>query len=261
MIEIEWALLSGALVGFIVGITGVGGGALMAPILLLGFKLDLTVVIATDLLFATITKLAASGLHAKNGYVDRQIIKRMWLGSIPAAVIVVALAHSGLLFDHPSWIATLLGFLVILSGLSMLFGKYFQALQKRRRIATPTSFKKLQPSATVLGGVLLGGLVSTTSIGAGAVGALLLRALYPLRMQPKNLVATDTLHAIPVSLIAGVSYLGMGYTHLELLSYLVLGSIPAAIIGSHMVTLSKPELIKNLLSIALLIAGYKLLST
>ena len=120
-LDLIWAPFAGALVGFIVGLTGVGGGALMAPILLLGFGYDLQTVVATDLLFATITKLVAGGVHVRNQLVDWQIVKRLWLGSMTATLIIVTLAHQGYLFQSPQWIITLLGFLILFSGLSLIF--------------------------------------------------------------------------------------------------------------------------------------------
>ena len=112
MLGLEWAPFAGALVGLIVGLTGVGGGALMAPILLVGFGLDLSTVVATDLLFATLTKLAVTRVHHKNQFIDWQVTKRLWLGSIPATLFIIWLAHSDTLFASPDWIIQLLGILV-----------------------------------------------------------------------------------------------------------------------------------------------------
>jgi len=260
LLGIEWAPLAGAIVGFVVGLTGVGGGALMAPILLTLFGFDLMTVVATDLLFATITKLVASHSHNKNALVDWQIVKRLWLGSIPATLIVVFLAHKGALFTNESWITYLLGSLVIFSGAAMLFGSNIQLFQRARRIKKPQIFKKSQPPLTITAGAILGGMVSATSIGAGALGAIFLIGLYPLRMKPAKLVATDTMHAIPVSLIGGLGYLAMGATDIKLLGLLLLGSIPSALLASRLITATPPVLIKNFLGLLLLLIGAKLLA-
>ena len=259
MVGMEWAPLAGALVGFVVGLTGVGGGALMAPILLIAFKVDLATVVATDLLFATVTKLVASGVHSKNQLVDWQITKRLWLGSIPPTLLIVTLAYTGMLFESPDWILQLLAALIIFSGVSMLVGDKLQAHQRIKRTGSPERFLKLQPSATTLSGLILGSLVSLTSIGAGALGAVFLRALYPLRMTPAKLVATDTLHAIPVSLIAGIGYLITGFTDLTLLGFLLLGSIPAAYIGSRFTYRLPSEVLKVILACVLILSGMKLI--
>lgn len=257
--ELIWLPIAGALVGLVVGLTGVGGGALMAPILLIGFGYDLQTVIATDLLFATITKIVASGMHIKNQLVDWQVVKRLWLGSITATLIVIIIAHLGILFHSPKWIMTLLGMLILFSAFSLIFGHKLQRSQQTKRIAYPAKFKKFQSPMTVLAGGFLGTLITITSIGAGALGAVILRALYPLRMQPRPLIATDTIHAIPVSLIGGLSFLFLGFTDITLLSLLILGSIPAALLGSLFVKSAPISIIKILLAIALGIAGTKLL--
>lgn len=258
MLGLEWAPVAGILVGLVVGLTGVGGGALMAPILLLGFGIDLPTVVATDLLFASLTKIVASRVHNKNGFIDWLIVKRLWWGSIPATAIIILLVQLDILFENLDWITTLLGVLILLSGASLLFGSKIQLNQRARRISAPIEFKKHQCKATTVSGFVLGSLVSLTSIGAGALGALLLRTIYPIRMQPKQLVATDTAHAIPISLIAGISYLLMGVTNFELLTLLLIGSIPSAVIGSMLVDKAPATTIKYILSIALIVAGTKL---
>lgn len=258
-LDLIWAPFAGALVGFIVGLTGVGGGALMAPILLLGFGLEIQTVVATDLLFATVTKLSAGAMHIRNQLVDWQVVKRLWLGSLSATFIIVALAHQGYLFQSPKWIITLLGFLILFSAFSLIFGHKLQLSQKVKRIASPHKFKRLQGPLTVLSGSTLGLLITLTSIGAGALGAVFLRALYPLRMQPRPLVATDTIHAIPVSLIGGISFLLMGFTHLDMLMLLLIGSIPMALIGSALIQKIPVDKVKLILALALSIAGIKLI--
>lgn len=259
MIGIEWAPLAGALVGLTVGLTGVGGGALMAPFLLFGFGFDLPTVVATDLLFATITKLVATGFHSKNNYVDWQVTKRLWLGSIPATCLVMLLAYKGVLFSNPIWVTSILGILILISGLSLLLGQRIQLYQRSKRILKPEQFKHHQPKATTICGFVLGGLVSVTSIGAGALGAMILRALYPLRMEPKKLIATDTVHAVPVSLLAGLGYLIIGNTNNELLSFLLAGSIPGVIIGTKLLTKAPSGFVRKTLGLILMLAAVKLL--
>ena len=261
MLGYEWLPVAGALVGLVVGLTGVGGGALMAPILLVGFGLDLATVVATDLLFATITKLAVTRVHHKNQFIDWQVTKRLWLGSIPATFFIVWLAQTGQLFASPDWVVQLLGTLVLLSAISLLFGDRIQALQSARRTENPDRFLKIQPALTTLAGGILGTLVTLTSVGAGALGAVFLRALYPLRMQAKRLVATDTIHAIPVSLFGGLSYLALGLTNLSVLALLLLGSVPAAIFGAKLVAIAPVHVTRTALGFVLCLAGLKLLTS
>jgi len=257
----EWLPVAGALVGLVVGLTGVGGGALMAPILLVGFGLDLATVVATDLLFATVTKLAVTRVHHKNQFIDWQVTKRLWFGSVPATFFIIWLAQTGKLFTSSDWVVQLLGALVLVSAISLLFGDRIQALQSARRTKDPDRFLKIQAALTTLAGGILGTLVTLTSVGAGALGAVFLRALYPLRMQAKRLVATDTIHAIPVSLFAGLSYLALGLTDFTVLGLLLLGSIPSGLIGGLLVARLPSRAIKFSLGGALILAGLKLLTS
>ena len=257
--DLIWAPFAGALVGFIVGLTGVGGGALMAPILLLGFGVELQTVVATDLLFATITKLAAGSMHIRNQLVDWQIVRRLWAGSLTATIIVVILAHQGHLFQSPGWIINLLGFLILFSGISLILGQRLQLSQRAKRIASPKQFKRLQTPLTILSGSILGALITMTSVGAGALGAVFLRTIYPLRMEPRPLIATDTIHAIPVSLVGGISFLIMGYADIKILTLLLVGSIPMALLGSLLIKQVPVNIVKLILAFALLLAGLKLI--
>lgn len=258
MIDVAWAPLAGAAVGLVVGLTGVGGGALMAPVLLLGFGLPLPVVVATDLLFATLTKLAAGAVHQRSGSVDWEIVRRLWAGSLPATVAVVLLVSSGFAFEESEAVTTLLGVLVFASGCAMLLGGVVQQRQTARRLASPVGFKRFQRELTWGAGFGLGTLVTLTSVGAGALGVVILRGLYPLRMTPARLVATDTVHAIPVTLLGGVSLLVMGFTDLGLLGSLLAGSIPAALLGSWLASRVPSGALRTVLGVALIGAGARL---
>jgi uncharacterized membrane protein YfcA len=152
-----------------------------------------------------------------------------------------------------------LGILILISGLSLLLDQKIQLHQRTNRILKPANFKRHQTSATTISGFILGTLVSATSIGAGAIGAMVLRTLYPLRMEPKKLVATDTVHAVPVSLLAGLGYLMLGKTNLELLAYLLAGSVPAVILGTKLLSRAPNRQIRVALSFTLLAAAIKLL--
>ena len=261
MIGIEWAPLAGALVGLVVGLTGVGGGALMAPILLFGFGFDLPTVVATDLLFASITKLLATSFHSKNNYVDWQVTKYLWLGSIPATIIVMVLGYLGLIFSNPNWVTKILGILILISGTSILIEQQIQFFQRTKRIQKTEYIEQNQQKATVISGFILGGLVSATSIGAGALGIMFIKMVYPAQMDPKKLVATDTVHAVPVSLLAGIGYLIMGNTNLQLLSLLLTGAIPVVIIGTKLLSKLPSQLIKQIVGLTLIITASKLLAS
>ena len=134
-----------------------------------------------------------------------------------------------------------------------------QLSQRAKRIASPKQFKRLQTPLTILSGSILGALITMTSVGAGALGAVFLRTIYPLRMEPRPLIATDTIHAIPVSLVGGISFLIMGYADIKILTLLLVGSIPMALLGSLLIKQVPVNIVKLILAFALLLAGLKLI--
>lgn len=173
MIDIQY-VMAGALTGLVVGLTGVGGGALMTPILLLFFGVPPTTAIATDLWFAALTKIAGAFIHHRSGQVDWQVVKRLWAGSLPLALIIVVLVSSGEIITKVDWLTRAIGFLIMLTAVGLFFAPKLSSIATRRRITNPNQFKTLQPLLTVMSGALLGICVSLTSVGAGALGSLLL---------------------------------------------------------------------------------------
>lgn len=198
MIDASLAL-AGALTGFAVGLTGVGGGALLTPILLLIFGVAPHTAIATDLWFAAITKMIGARVHQANQQVDWQVVKRLWIGSLPAALLTVVFVSLGHPVSKAAWLTNAIGFVVLLTAFGLIATPKLLAYGRRHRISQPHRFKAVQPALTVVSGALLGLCVAFTSIGAGALGSILLLYLYPLRMTPHRLVATDIVHAIPLA--------------------------------------------------------------
>lgn len=224
--------LAGALTGFVVGLTGVGGGALMTPILLIVFGIAPTTAVATDLWFAALTKLAGARIYHEAGQVDWQIAKRLWAGSLPVALLVVLIVSMGNPVTKLEWLTKVIGIVVFMTALGLLLAPRLQAMAKGKRLDSPKSFKALQPKLTIVAGAILGISVALTSIGAGALGSVMMIYLYPLRMTPHRLVATDLVHAIPLAVVAGLGYLVAGMVDWKMLLSLLAGSIPAIIIGS-----------------------------
>ena len=259
MIDAAYAA-AGALTGFFVGITGVGGGALMTPILLLFFGVVPTTAIATDLWFAAITKLVGAAIHHDAGKVDWQVVRRLWAGSLPTALAVVVLVSLGGPLVKQSWLTQAIGAVVLVTAVGLLFAPKLYALARGRRLDNPTQFKAAQPVLTVVAGATLGVCVALTSVGAGALGSVMLLYLYPLRMTPHRLVATDLVHAIPLAVVAGLGYLFAGLVDWELLSSLLAGSIPAVILGSLLAKRLSGRWLQISLAIVLLLAGFKTLS-
>lgn len=259
MIDLAYAS-AGALTGFVVGLTGVGGGALMTPILLLVFGVSPTTAIATDLWFAAITKLVGARIHNQGGEVDWQVVKRLWAGSLPVALLVVLLVSLGAPLGKVEWLTHAIGIVVLLTAVGLLFAPRLAAKARARRLDTPVKFKSLQPVLTVGGGAALGLCVALTSVGAGALGSVMLLYLYPLRMTPHRLVATDLVHAIPLAMVAGIGYLFAGLVDWNMLLSLLAGSIPAIIAGSLLARRTSGRKLQVLLALVLLSAGAKTLA-
>jgi uncharacterized membrane protein YfcA len=221
--------LSGLVVGALVGLTGVGGGSLMTP-LLLYFGVPATHAVGTDLLYAAATKTVGTGVHSASDSVDWRIVRRLALGSVPATALTLwALSHVGAQSKHVTEvIKLLLGIGLLLTALSIFF---------RRRLAAWVAAKFGEPSdanarwLTVVSGVVLGLLVSLSSVGAGAVGVTVLILLYP-RIPLVRIVGSDIAHAVPLTLVAGAGHWLLGDVNWGLLGSLLIGSIPGILAGS-----------------------------
>ena len=250
------ATLSGFGVGAIVGMTGVGGGSLMTPLLLSVFKLNPAVAIGTDLWFAAITKAAGSVSHHRAGHVDWRITARMLAGSIPAALATIALMHlTGLTKGWAHALTFSLGIALLLTAVVVFYKQAWHAVGLRLERWIPESSKG---ALTVLCGVLLGVLVSLSSIGAGAIGATLIMLLYP-RLVSHRVVGTDIAHAVPLTLVAGIGHATLGHVDWELLLALVIGSVPGIWLGAQLTRKMPERFVRTLLCISLVTAGLKVI--
>jgi uncharacterized membrane protein YfcA len=253
-------IIAGLLVGIIVGMTGVGGGALMTPILVLVFGSAPQTAVGTDLLFATLTKSAGFMVHGFRGTVDWQVFRRLSLGSLPAAALTVTFLYFyKSAIGKGSIIFPLIGIAIVITAVGLVFKPVILSFGKKLRIADPEHFKSMQLPLTILSGIVLGVLVSLTSIGAGAIGATMLIYLYPLRMKPATLVGTDIAHAIPLALVAGLGHLMIGNVDFIILRNLLLGSVPGIIIGSHLASKAPDHIVRTTLAAILLLVGIKML--
>ena len=258
MLDVSY-IAAGALSGLVVGLTGVGGGALMTPILLIFFGISPVTAIATDLWFAAITKIIGALVHHQSGQVDWQVAKRLWLGSLPVALAIVLFVISGVMIAKVSWLTTAIGALVVVTAVGLMAAPRIKAIAYHQRVAHAQEFKSIQPLLTVISGAVLGICVALTSVGAGALGSLLLLYLYPLRMTPHRLVATDIVHAIPLAMVAGIGYLIAGKVDGIMLFNLLLGSIPTVILGSLLAKKISSRALQISLATVLLLVGIKLI--
>jgi hypothetical protein len=255
-------IVAGFGVGLLVGLTGVGGGSLMTPILVLLFGVAPAAAVGTDLWFAAITKLAGGALHHTRGNIDWQVFRRLSLGSLTASVATIWwLKTGGGSQVKGGLILHALGVMLALTAAAMLFKAQMQAVGRRLRLGRAEQFKHAQPALTVLGGAVLGVLVTLTSVGAGALGAVMLAYLYPLRMTPRRLVATDLVHAIPLTAVAGTGHLAMGKVDGGLLLQLLAGSIPGVLIGAHFSDRAPERVLRPLIALVLVAVGVKLIAS
>ena len=250
------AILSGFAVGAIVGMTGVGGGSLMTPLLIGVFKLHPAVAIGTDLWFAALTKTGGAVAHARHGHVDWRITRLLLAGSLPAALATIALMHAtGITKGWASALTFSLGIALLLTAVVVAFKKTWQAVGLRLERWLPESRKA---PLTIACGAVLGVLVTLSSIGAGALGATLILLLYP-RLPAHRLVGTDIAHAVPLTLVAGIGHATLGHVDWALLAALLIGSLPGIWLGAQL-TRSMPErVVRGLLCISLVTAGVKVI--
>lgn len=251
--------MAGFLTGLLVGLTGVGGGALMTPILLLLFGVAPVTAIGTDLWFAAITKLAAAGIHHTTGLVDWEVVRRLWCGSLPATAVTIVLMKFEFLAFNIALLKAAIAAAVVLTALGMFFQRQLHAFGQRLRLTDADNFKAMQAPLTVAAGAILGLMVAVTSIGAGALGAVLMTYLYPLRLKPAKLIATDIVHAIPLAVFAGLGHLLIGHVDIVLLAWLLAGSIPGVLLGSFLSSRLPQTILRGALSSTLLVVGFKLL--
>jgi uncharacterized protein len=250
------AILSGFAVGAIVGLTGVGGGSLMTPLLIGVFKLHPALAIGTDLWFAALTKTGGAVAHARHGHVDWRITRWLLLGSLPAAVATIALMH--LTGITKGWAAALtfsLGIALLLTAAVVAFKGTWQAVGLKLERWLPESRK---PAFTVASGAILGVLVTLSSIGAGALGATLILLLYP-RLPAHRLVGTDIAHAVPLTLVAGIGHATLGHVDWGLLASLLVGSLPGIWLGAQLTRRMPEGIVRGLLCISLVTAGVKVI--
>jgi uncharacterized protein len=249
---------AGALVGVLVGLTGVGGGSLMTPLLVLFFGFHPTTAVGTDLLYATVTKAAGTGVHGARGTVEWRVVRRLASGSLPTCLLTLALLWwSGISADQTNRaIAGVLGVVLVLTGIATLFRRRLLArLQPAFGAAAEARVARL----TVLLGVVLGALITLTSVGAGALGMTALIALYP-RLPVARLVGTDIAHAVPLTLIAGLGHWAMGSVDVPLLLSLLCGSVPGVLAGSWLGTRAPERWLTTILAGVLAVAGWRLLA-
>jgi uncharacterized membrane protein YfcA len=253
-------IVSGFAVGVLVGLTGVGGGSLMTPLLTLLFGVSPSVAVGTDLAFASITKGAGTLAHRFKGNVHWDIVKRLCLGALPAALVAtLALKYFGGLDQQLNQVIRYsIACSVLLTVVALLFrGRMLHWLKRHPE-------KQLQGKnltiATIAAGAVLGTLVTVSSIGAGAIGATLLVMMYP-RLSPAEIAGTDIAYAVPLTAIAALGHWWLGAINWGLLLMLLIGSVPGITLGSLGARAIPEKVLRALLATTLTGVAVKLLST
>lgn len=253
-------ILAGFGVGLLVGLTGVGGGSLMTPILVMLFGMAPVAAVGTDLWFSAATKVVGGVMMQSKGSVDWPVVRRMWCGSLPVSLAtLVWMQSSGVGQMKPRLILVALGWVLLVTSLAMMFKVRTHAFAQSLRVNAPQYFIRVQPPLTVLAGAVLGFLVTLTSVSAGALGTAMLLYLYPLRMKPGRLVGTDIVHAVPLSVVAGTGHIIMGDVNFLLLGNLLLGSIPGIVLGTYFAGKAPERVLRGAIAVVLAIVGIKML--
>lgn len=245
-------------VGFLVGITGVGAGSLMTPFLISGIGVSPVVAVGTDLLFASITKASAAFRHHRLGNVDWRIVGSLAAGSLPGAAAMLA----GLYLLNPdtdaiaSIIRQVLAAALVVSAVAIALYPWLKKANGDSFVLTDALIAA-RPLPTFFLGLVLGALVALTSVGAGAIGVVVLTLLYPA-IFARRIIGTDIVHAIPLTFLAGASHFGMGHVDVKLLGMLLLGSVPGIALGSRVTRLVPDWLLRVFLAVILIYAAYQL---
>ena len=256
VMDIVLYIIAGAAVGFIVGITGVGGGALMTPLLLL-FNFPPNIAIGTDLMFAAGTKFSGVWAHQRKDNIRWRLVFTLLAGSLPAALatgyildqyFTDASHYSGILSNS-------LGVMLILTALTLVFRKKLQQryLKTESPIKKPTNRNLF---LLMLMGVFLGAFVTLSSVGAGAIGTAILMMLFPF-LPGVKVVGTDLAHAVPLTLVGGLIHVYLGNVDFALLGCLLVGSIPAIYLGTRVGSQLPERVMHPLLASMLLLLGCK----
>ena len=267
-------IVSGVVVGFVVGATGVGGGSLMTPLLTLAFGVPAQVAVGTDLLFASITKSGGAWTFARRGQVAWPIVFWLALGSAPAALLTLLAMHrwhpDSVHFD--AMLRPVLGLALLLTAGALALRTQIQILGARflanataafagagngARVAAANSGRELRPVPTLALGAAIGILVTLTSVGAGAIGLVVLLFLYP-SLPARELVAADIAHAVPLTLIAGLGHAALGTVDWAMLLALLVGSLPAIHFGARLAGRLPERRLRAFLALMLALVGLRL---
>ncbi|GAA1028589.1 sulfite exporter TauE/SafE family protein [Virgisporangium ochraceum] len=246
--------LAGFGVGTVVGLTGMGGGALMTPVLVLFFGVPPLAAVSSDLVVSAVMKPFGGVVHARRGTVNWQLVAWLCAGSVPSAFCGALLARAAGGDDVQEVVRLSLG-VALLLALAGLLGKAYLA---RSRRSVPATGIRVRPVPTVLLGALGGLVVGMTSVGSGSLIIVILLMLYPM-LRANDLVGTDLVQAVPLVAAAALGHLLFGDLHLDVAGALLVGSIPGVLLGAHLSTRAPAGFVRSALAVVLVASGLKLL--
>jgi uncharacterized membrane protein YfcA len=249
--------LSGFCIGALVGMTGVGGGSLMTPLLILLFGVHPTTAVGTDLLFAASTKTVGTAVHATARTVDWMLVGFLAMGSIPATVAtLIVLSRFDLGSATAQHVVTLtLGCVLLITAIFLFSGRRVRERYSDRLNGLD---RRTAGVSTVALGLVMGVLVTATSVGAGAIGVTVLLLLHP-DMPPARVVGSDIAHAVPLTLLAGAGHWYLGSIDWGLLGTLLIGSAPGIVVGSYLASRASAAVVRIVLAAILVLVGARLL--
>ena len=247
--------VAGFIIGMLVGMTGVGGGSLMTPVLILLFGIHPAVAVGTDLLHAAATKTAGSLVHGFNGTIEWSIVRRLAAGSIPMTAIMI-LAMSMVDINGTAGrelVNVVLTVALVVTVMALIFrDRIVKRYADRFGVLTPKRTSVL----TVIAGGILGTIVSISSVGAGAIGVTCLVLLYP-KLPTARIVGSDIAHAVPLTLLAGIGHWLLGSIDLQVFAYLIVGSVPGILLGSYMAIRIPERALRVVLAVVLAVVAAK----
>jgi len=249
--------LAGVIVGFVIGLTGMGGGALMTPVLVIFFNISPAAAVSSDVVTSLVLKPFGGSVHVRNRTVNWRLVKWLMITSIPCAFIGAYLLDRVIGEDGSDTIKRLLGGALIVAAAGIVIKLVLQAKRKTAPIVAMMDPRLVRPVPTMLIGAVGGLIVGMTSVGSGSLIIVALTLVYP-RLSSREMVGTDLVQAIPLVAAAALGHAIFGNPKIDLIASVLIGAIPAVMIGAHLSSRASDRYIRPILCATLTISALKL---
>jgi uncharacterized membrane protein YfcA len=250
--------LAGVIVGFVIGLTGMGGGALMTPVLVLMFGVSPGTAVSADVVTSLVLKPFGGGIHIRRGTVNWRLVRWLMLGSMPAAFGGAYLVHRVVGQDNAPVIKKLLGWVLIAAAAAIVGKLVIQARRKAQPITASMDPALIRPLPTVLVGLVGGAIVGMTSVGSGSLMIVALMLMYPL-LPSREMVGTDLVQAVPLVAAAALGHVLFGSLDMSVIGSVLIGAVPAVMVGAHFSSRGADQYIRPILALILLVSSLGLL--